>query len=98
MLGTAQTTPAPRGNLLHMTEDEATEREQLLEDYVVACAEYETLSTGVATRMEDAHSGRYESPTAAEALTLERARCSLIALRRRVYQSGAQYLEGLPLG
>jgi hypothetical protein len=81
-----------------MTEREASEREQLLKDYVTARAEYEALGTMVVIRLEDTPSARHETATAAEALAVERARYRLIALRRRVYQSGAQYLEGLPLG
>jgi hypothetical protein len=81
-----------------MREGGANERQQLLEDYAEACAEYDAASALVVRRREDANNKLDATPTAAEARAEQRARYTLVALRRRVCQSGGQYLESLPIG
>jgi hypothetical protein len=77
---------------------DANERQQLLEEYAEACAQYDVASAKVVRRIEDANDEFDTTPTAAEALAEKRAREKLVALRRRVWQFGAQYLESLPIG
>jgi hypothetical protein len=76
-----------------MREDEPNQR-----DYAAACAEHDAASAVIVKRVEDANNELDARPTAAEAAAEEQARYRLVAARRRIYQTGAQYLESLPIG
>lgn len=83
--------------LRRMSEGDANARQQLLRDYAEAGAKYDAVSAVIVRRME-ADNELDATPTAAETRAERRARHTLVALRRRVYQSGARYLESLPIG